>query len=55
MTFLPERLRIDAALQRISDYRPGREGRAVSPKEAAAALLVAALLVWAAWAWLAEA
>jgi eukaryotic-like serine/threonine-protein kinase len=49
MTFLPEQLPIDAALQRITDYRPGREARAVSPKEAAAALLVAELLGWAAW------
>ncbi|HKY40167.1 MAG TPA: protein kinase [Polyangiaceae bacterium] len=49
MTFLPEKLGIDAALQRITDYRPGREARAVSAKEAAAALLVAELLGWAAW------
>jgi hypothetical protein len=49
MTFLPERLGIDAALARICDYRPGREARAVSAKEAAAALLVAELLGWAAW------
>jgi hypothetical protein len=50
MTFLPERLSIDAALERICDYRPGRDARAVSPKEAAAALLVADLLGWAAFA-----
>jgi hypothetical protein len=49
MTFLPERLGVEAALSRIVDYRPGREARAVSPKEAAAALLVAELLGWAAW------
>jgi serine/threonine-protein kinase len=49
MTFLAERPTIDAALQRLTDYRPGREARAVSPKEAAAALLVAELLGWAAW------
>ncbi|HVY31122.1 MAG TPA: serine/threonine-protein kinase [Polyangiaceae bacterium] len=49
MTFLPERLTIDAALERLQDYRAGREARAVSPKEAAAALLVAELLGWAAW------
>lgn len=49
MTFLSERLTIDAALQRLTDYRPGREARAVSLKEAAAALLVAELLGWAAW------
>jgi len=49
MTFLSEHLGVDAALQRITDYRPGREARAVSPKEAAAALLVAELLGWAAW------
>ena len=49
MTFLPEKLAIDAALSRICDYRPGREARAVSVKEAAAALLVAELLGWAAW------
>jgi serine/threonine-protein kinase len=49
MTFLPERLGIDAALARICDYRPGREARAVSAKEAAAALLVAELLGWASW------
>jgi serine/threonine protein kinase len=49
MTFLPDQLPIDAALERITDYRPGREARAVSPKEAAAALLVAELLGWAAW------
>lgn len=49
LTFLPERLGIDAALARICDYRPGREARAVSAKEAAAALLVGVLLGWAAW------
>lgn len=49
MTFLPERLTVDAALARLQDYRPGREARAVSPKEAAAALLVAELLGWASW------
>jgi eukaryotic-like serine/threonine-protein kinase len=49
MTFLPEKLGVEAALQRITDYRPGREARAVSAKEAAAALLVAELLGWAAW------
>lgn len=49
MTFLPERLNIEAALARIAEYRAGREARAVSPKEAAAALLVADLLGWAAW------
>jgi serine/threonine protein kinase len=50
MTFLGERLGVDAALQRIMDYRPGREARAVTPKEAAAALAVAELLGWAAFA-----
>jgi serine/threonine-protein kinase len=49
MTFLSERLGVDAALARLMDYRPGREARAVSPKEAAAALFVAELLGWAAW------
>jgi serine/threonine protein kinase len=49
MTFLTEHLRVEAALQRIADYRPGREARAISAKEAAAALLVAELLGWAAW------
>lgn len=49
MTFLAEQLTIEAALTRISEYRPGREARAVSAKEAAAALLVAELLGWAAW------
>jgi eukaryotic-like serine/threonine-protein kinase len=49
MTFLSERLRIDTALSRVCDYRAGRDARAVSPKEAAAALLVAELLGWAAW------
>jgi hypothetical protein len=49
MTFLTEHLGIDAALQRIIEYRPGREARAISPKEAAAALVVAELLGWAAW------
>jgi serine/threonine protein kinase len=49
LTFLPERLGIDAALARICDFRPGREARAVSAKEAAAALLVGELLGWAAW------
>jgi hypothetical protein len=49
MTFLSERLGIEAALTRISEYRPGRDARAVSAKEAAAALLVAELLGWAAW------
>jgi hypothetical protein len=50
MTFVSERLSIDAALQRITEYRPGREARAVTSKEAAAALLVSELLGWAAWA-----
>jgi eukaryotic-like serine/threonine-protein kinase len=50
MTFLNERLGIDAALGRITDYRPGRESRAVTVKEAAAALVVAELLGWAAFA-----
>jgi serine/threonine-protein kinase len=49
MTFVAERLAIDAALDRIAQYRPGRDARAISPKEAAAALLVAELLGWAAW------
>jgi serine/threonine-protein kinase len=49
LTFLPERLGVDAALARICDYRPGREARAVTAKEAAAALLVGVLLGWAAW------
>lgn len=50
ITFVTERLGIDAALERIAQYRPGRDARAVSPKEAAAALLVAELLGWVAWA-----
>jgi serine/threonine protein kinase len=50
ITFLAERVPIETALNRVSEYRPGREARAVSPKEAAAALLVAELLGWAAWA-----
>jgi serine/threonine-protein kinase len=50
MTFVTDRLSIDAALERLTDYRPGREARAVSPKEAAAALLTAELLGWVAWA-----
>jgi hypothetical protein len=49
MTFLPDRLSVEAALARLTDYRAGREARTVSPKEAAAALLVAVLLGWAAW------
>jgi eukaryotic-like serine/threonine-protein kinase len=49
MTFLPDRLSVEAALARLTDYRAGREARTVSPKEAAAALLVAELLGWAAW------
>jgi serine/threonine-protein kinase len=49
VTFLNDRLTIDAALSRISEYRPGRDSRAVTPKEAAAALRVAELLGWAAW------
>lgn len=49
MTFLPEKLSVEAALRRIGDYRPGREARAVTAKEAIAALLVAELLGWAAW------
>ena len=49
MTFLAERLTVQAALERLMDYRPGREARAVSPKEAAAALFVAELLGWATW------
>ena len=50
MTFVSEHLSIEVALARITDYRPGREARAVSPKEAAAALAVAELLGWVAWA-----
>jgi eukaryotic-like serine/threonine-protein kinase len=50
VTFLPERPSVDTALARIGEYRPGRDARAVSPKEAAAALLVAELLGWASWA-----
>jgi hypothetical protein len=50
MTFLADRLSIDAALERLTDYRPGRDARAVSLKEAAAALVTAELLGWAAWA-----
>jgi hypothetical protein len=50
MTFVTDRLSIDAALERLTDFRPGREARAVSPKEAAAALLTAELLGWVAWA-----
>jgi hypothetical protein len=49
MTFVTERLPVDAALERIAQYRPGRDARAVTPKEAAAALLVAELLGWVAW------
>jgi eukaryotic-like serine/threonine-protein kinase len=49
MTFVTERLSVAAALERIAQYRPGRDARAVSAKEAAAALLVAELLGWAAW------
>jgi serine/threonine-protein kinase len=49
MTFLADRLSVDAALERLANFRPGREARAVSPKEAAAALLTAELLGWAAW------
>ena len=49
VTFLNERPTIDEALSRITEYRPGRDSRAVSSKEAAAALLVAELLGWAAW------
>jgi hypothetical protein len=49
LTFLPERLTIDAALARLGAYRPGREARAVTPKEAAAALATAEILGWAAW------
>lgn len=50
ITFLTERLSVEAALERIEHYRPGRDARAVTSKEAAAALLVAELLGWAAWA-----
>jgi serine/threonine-protein kinase len=50
LTLMSEHLTIDAALERITEYRPGREARAVSPKEAAAALLIADLLGWTTWA-----
>jgi eukaryotic-like serine/threonine-protein kinase len=50
LTFLPDRIGVGTALTRLGEYRPGREARAVSAKEAAAALLVAELLGWAAWA-----
>jgi hypothetical protein len=49
ITLLSERLTIEAALSRITEYRPGRDSRAVTAKEAGAALLVAELLGWAAW------
>jgi serine/threonine-protein kinase len=49
MTFLNDRPSVDAALTRLCDYRPGRDSRAVGAKEAAAALVVAELLGWAAW------
>jgi eukaryotic-like serine/threonine-protein kinase len=49
MTFLHERPTIDAALARLTEFRAGRDARAVSPREAAAALLVSELLGWAAW------
>jgi serine/threonine-protein kinase len=50
LTLAPERIGVGAALARLGEYRPGREARAVSAKEAAAALLIAELLGWAAWA-----
>lgn len=49
LTFLPERLTLDAALARLMDYRPGREARAVGAKEAAAALAASELLGWSGW------
>jgi eukaryotic-like serine/threonine-protein kinase len=49
LTLLPERPTVATALSRLGEYRPGRDARAVSPKEAAAALLIAELLGWAAW------
>jgi serine/threonine-protein kinase len=49
ITFVAERVSTQAALERIEQYRPGRDARAVSPKEAAAALLVAELLGWVSW------
>ncbi|HYP87954.1 MAG TPA: serine/threonine-protein kinase, partial [Polyangiaceae bacterium] len=50
ITFVTERVTVETALERIAQYRPGRDARAVTPKEAAAALLVAERLGWAAWA-----
>lgn len=50
LTLAPERIGVGAALARLGEYRPGREARAVSAKEAAAALFIAELLGWAAWA-----
>jgi serine/threonine-protein kinase len=49
LTFLNDRLTIEQALERLMDYRPGREARAVTSKEAAAALFTAELLGWATW------
>ncbi len=49
MTFLPEQLSIDGRPSAPHRIPLSREARAVSAKEAAAALLVAELLGWAAW------
>jgi len=48
-TLIHERLTIEQALERLMSYRTGHEARAVGSKEAAAALLTAALLGWVMW------
>ncbi len=48
-TLIPERLRIEQALERLISYRTGNEARPVGAKEAAAALVTAELLGWVQW------
>ena len=48
-TLIPERLKIEQALERLISYRTGNEARPVGAKEAAAALVTAELLGWVRW------
>jgi hypothetical protein len=49
LSFLTGRPSVKAALEQLYDYRPGRDQRAITNKEAEAALYTAELLGWATW------
>jgi serine/threonine-protein kinase len=50
LSFLTERPSVKSALEQLYDYRPGRDQRTITNKEAEAALFTAELLGWARWA-----